>query len=204
MMNIPRAKAIRLLSSVEQRFYEASRRGVIDDHGAAGLRKWIRSVRKYVDKARQASIQQGRKKAELATRGESPLNSRLKHEVLADILGRFEKALERTEARLEPDRPRVQRRVEKLQTKQEARAEESLRIVKKSATKKAKKKSGKKNKKKAQRELAKRDQVVAQAHQKDAPKGADRIRKGQKAAVRTHIAHGAARGQRRQAKRDAR
>lgn len=127
-MTIPRTKAIRLLSAGEQRYYEASRRGQIDDHGATQLKRFIAQTRKLVDKYRERQKAQARRAVGKDKRPspahasrEGAENTRLKADIFSDILERFEAALRRAEARAQPDRPRPRPR-EKKQNAKEARA----------------------------------------------------------------------------------
>jgi hypothetical protein len=162
---------------------------------------------------------------------QSAHNTERKQAIFADVLERLEAALQQAEGRLEPARPegRVARRrrgdkASRAKAARQARAE-SPEAAKKSAAKKSAAKKGaakkgaakkgatkKKSAKKQPASKAARRKVAAKAAARDnastkaiaaqGPKGAARARKSQVAATRTRLAHGQARGQRRQARRD--
>ena len=202
-MAITRAKAIKLLSATEYRLYEATRRGRVDDHGAARLRKMLESAKKQQDKQRTVGAKRRQK------RGADPgAATELKREVFSDILARLEDALRKAEVRADPERGRPRPKAKKAERKQRAEPRESAqervedqRALRRKGSTRAKK-AARKPTKTAQRASRERRDSSVQAHTEAAPKGAQRRSKGHISAERAHVAHGAARGKRNQAKRD--
>lgn len=205
-MAITRAKATKVLSATEQRLYEATRRGRIGDHSATRLRKMLESATKQQEKQRTLVAKRRQKKG--ADPGEG---TQLKREVFSDIVSRLEDAVRKADVRPDPERGRPRPKARKAERKQRAAPRKSaqervddqraLRAQKRSTRAK---KTARKPTKAARRASRERRDSSVKAHNEAAPKGAERRPKGQIAADRAHIAHGAARGKRNQAKRDRR
>ena len=157
-------------------------------------------------------------------------NTRLKHDIFASVIERLEAARARAQERTDPNAPAPSRRAIKAQKRASgaaARKAEAAAPAKKKAKKKvakkrvAKKKAAAKKaitkktaskptaakkrvvKKKAKKKAAKK-KVSALAHDAKRPVGAKKAQKPQVAAQKAQLAHGAARGRRNQARKDAR
>jgi hypothetical protein len=263
-MAIARGTVVKLLSVNEYRLYEASRQGRVDDHGATRLRSMIAATRKLQDKYRaRAKQQKGEVRGKRAQRSgrsaEGADNTRRKQEIFTDVLQRLEAALDRAQARPDPERPkgraadrrrgdkgqRARAARKKTATKKKGTAKKKTATKEKGASKKkstakkkvatkgkgaSKKKVATKKKSTAKKKVATKRNAAAkgkaapkkksaakrrtaakraskkatsaQARSAQAPKGSKRARKGQASAARTRMAHSAARGRRRQARRD--
>jgi hypothetical protein len=232
-MAITRSKAIKLLTASEQRYYEASRTGVIDDHGAARLKRLVAQARNARDKARsrvhdlKRSLRGKGSRAAATSEEKAPENSQLKQKLFDEIVQRLEAALKRALARHEPNKPprraAAARTAERRAAKRDSRQAKRVTSKKKKSTKKTNKTSApatsrasspskndrlppgdKKGSKKGAKKLARKSTVKARAQIENAPKGAELMRKNVQAAQLTHVAHDRSRGRRKQAKRDSR